>query len=46
VRIHAGDWSQNDQTNDYSFNASAFDYQQWDHLTLYIDNKLAWGREP
>ena len=46
VRIHASDWSQNDQTNDYSFNASAFDYQQWDHLTLYIDNKLACGREP
>jgi len=46
VRIHAGDWSQYDQTNDYSFVPDATGYQPSDRMTVYQDGKLIWGKEP
>lgn len=46
VRVHASDWSEYDQSNDYSFDAQAADYVRSDHITLYVDGRLAWGTEP
>jgi hypothetical protein len=41
-----GDWSNFDETNDYSFNASATTYVDSSHVTLYRNGALVWGTEP
>ncbi len=46
LRIHASDWSEYDQTNDYSFSPDATGYRSSDRITVYEDGKLVWGREP
>ena len=46
IRIHASDWSEYDQTNDYSFWPEASGYRSSDRITVYLDGKLIWGREP
>ncbi len=46
LRIHASDWSEYDQTNDYSFWPEAAGYRASDRITVYLDGKLVWGREP
>lgn len=45
-RIWKNDWSDFNQTNDYSFNAAAAGYTDWDNVTGYIDGVLIWGTEP
>jgi len=44
-RIRETSWKVYDETNDYSYNTNS-DYQEWDHMTLYVDGDLAWGIEP
>ncbi|MFS1512081.1 glycoside hydrolase family 9 protein [Chengkuizengella sp. SCS-71B] len=40
------DWSNYDETNDYSFDASKPQFTDWDHVTLYQNGQLVWGIEP
>ena len=44
--IYRKDWSRFDQRYDYSFNADADSYIDWDKMTAYISDVLAWGIEP
>ncbi|NLI59238.1 MAG: anti-sigma factor domain-containing protein [Clostridium sp.] len=44
--IYRKDWSRFDQRDDYSFNADADSYIDWDKMTAYISDVLAWGIEP
>lgn len=46
IRISREDWSNYDQSNDYSFRADANSYASWSYATAYIDNVLSWGIEP
>ncbi|RXE59088.1 glycoside hydrolase family 9 protein [Acetivibrio mesophilus] len=46
VRFSKDDWSNYTQSNDYSFNSSASDYTDWNKITVYISNKLVYGKEP
>ena len=46
LRIHADDWSEYDQSNDYSFWPEASGYRTSERITVYIDGALVWGREP
>ncbi|HOM02429.1 MAG TPA: glycoside hydrolase family 9 protein [Acetivibrio sp.] len=46
ARFSKDDWSNYTQSNDYSFNSSASDYTDWNRVTLYISNKLVYGKEP
>ncbi|ADU75232.1 endo-1,3(4)-beta-glucanase [Acetivibrio thermocellus AD2] len=46
IRFSKEDWSNYNQSNDYSFNPSASDYTDWNRVTLYISNKLVYGKEP
>ncbi len=46
VRFAKSDWSNYNQANDYSFNASANNYVSWSHITGYVSGKLGWGTEP
>ena len=46
TRIAKADWSNYTQTGDYSFNASASGYVDWDKALVYLSDKLIWGQEP
>ncbi|ASR46431.1 1,3-beta-glucanase [Paenibacillus kribbensis] len=45
-RIHAANWSNFDETNDYSYGANQTVFADWDHATVYQQDKLVWGIEP
>ncbi|NEU28887.1 cellulase family glycosylhydrolase [Paenibacillus polymyxa] len=45
-RIHAANWSNFDETNDYSYRATQTAFADWDHGTVYQQGKLVWGIEP
>ncbi len=45
-RFAKSDWSNYNQANDYSFNASASSYTSWSHITGYISGTLNSGTEP
>ncbi|WP_167957706.1 X2-like carbohydrate binding domain-containing protein [Anaerosporobacter faecicola] len=46
LRIAKDNWSNYDQSNDYSFNATASSYTSWSYVTAYINNTLSFGVEP
>lgn len=46
LRIVKSDWSQYQQSNDYSFNANSSAFTDWNQVTAYYNQKLAWGIEP
>ncbi len=45
-RLAKSDWTNYNQSNDYSFNSTATVYVQWNYVTAYIDNTLIWGIPP
>jgi hypothetical protein len=45
-RLAKNNWSDFDQSNDYSFSADNTSYADWDHVTIYRDGTLVWGVEP
>lgn len=45
-RFSKSDWTNYNQADDYSFNASGNQYVNTDKVTGYINNKLVWGIEP
>lgn len=46
IRIHKVDWSNYDETDDYSFDAGISSYTDWDKITVYLSGILLWGVEP
>lgn len=46
TRITRSDWTNYDQSNDYSFNSSASNYVDWEKVTAYMNGTLVWGNEP
>lgn len=46
TRVWKTDWSDFDQSNDYSYNEAGGDYEDWTKVTGYINGKLEWGAEP
>ncbi len=46
VRVHKSDWSNYDQSNDYSFVENANTYQPASHVGIYEQGKLIGGQEP
>jgi hypothetical protein len=46
TRFSNSDWSNFNQSNDYSFNSSSTDYEDWTNVTAYISDNLQWGIEP
>lgn len=45
-RFHKNDWSNYDETDDYSYKNPAASYADWDRVTLYRNGVLVWGIEP
>ncbi|MFX3651315.1 MAG: glycoside hydrolase family 6 protein [Paenibacillus sp.] len=46
LRMYKTDWSNFDESNDYSFDPTKTSYQDWNKVTLYQDGNLVWGIEP
>ena len=45
LRFNRTDWSEFDQSDDYSFSA-ANDYVEWEKGSLYLGGQLVWGSTP
>ena len=45
-RFAADDWSNVDQSKDYSLNAAAKDWTDNPHIAIYQKAKLVWGQDP
>ncbi|WP_239470665.1 endo-1,4-beta-xylanase [Archangium violaceum] len=46
IRGHKADWSNFDESNDYSFDPSKTSFTNWERVTLYRNGQLIWGSEP
>ena len=46
ARFSKNDWTNYDQTNDYSFKASASQFENHEQVTGYVNGQLVWGIEP
>ncbi|OAX50777.1 glycoside hydrolase family 6 protein [Paenibacillus sp. AD87] len=46
LRMYKTDWSNFDETNDYSYDPTKTSYQDWNKVTLYKGGTLVWGIEP
>jgi chitodextrinase len=45
-RFAKSDWTDYDQSDDYSFNSSDNGYAEWGKTTVYSSGNLIWGMEP
>lgn len=45
-RFAKSDWSNYNQSDDYSFNQHSNDFIEWDRISVYINNDPVWGLEP
>jgi cellulose 1,4-beta-cellobiosidase len=46
ARFAKTDWSNYNETGDYSFDPTRTVFTDWDHVTLYRNGTLVWGVEP
>jgi hypothetical protein len=45
-RVSKRDWTNYNETGDYSFDPTKTTYTDWTHVTLYRNGVLVWGTEP
>jgi Glycosyl hydrolase family 12/Cellulose binding domain/Fibronectin type III domain len=45
-RFNKTDWSNFDETNDYSWSGGQTAYADWSKMTVYVNGALVWGAEP
>jgi endoglucanase len=45
LRFNRSDWSEFNQSDDYSFSAAS-GYEEWEKVCLYLGGTLVWGSEP
>ncbi len=46
LRMAKSDWSNFDESNDYSFDPAKTSFADWEQVTLYHNDQLIWGMEP
>ncbi len=46
TRLAKADWSNYNETNDYSFDPTKTTFADWTHVTLYRNGVRVWGTEP
>ncbi|WP_281278924.1 cellulose binding domain-containing protein, partial [Paenibacillus kobensis] len=46
IRIAKSDWSNLNESNDYSFDGTKSAFADWNQVTLYQSGTLVWGIEP
>lgn len=45
-RIHKSDWSNYDETDDYSYKAGQKQFGEWNRAVIYVNGAVAYGIEP
>ncbi|NGZ78233.1 cellulase family glycosylhydrolase [Saccharibacillus alkalitolerans] len=45
-RVHKADWSNYDETDDYSYKAGQSEFAEWNRVALYVNGQLVYGIEP
>jgi hypothetical protein len=46
IRFNKNDWTNYNELDDYSYDATKTSYATWDKVTIYQNNTLVWGMEP
>ncbi len=46
LRFHYSDWSNFNESNDYSYNGGQTSFADWDQVTLYENGTQVWGNQP
>ncbi|WP_310605497.1 cellulose binding domain-containing protein [Anaerosporobacter sp.] len=46
VRIHRSNWTKYVQTNDFSLNPDSKDYEEWNKIAIFINDRWAYGSIP
>ncbi|WP_110934452.1 glycoside hydrolase family 48 protein [Paenibacillus bouchesdurhonensis] len=46
VRVNKSDWSNFNEADDYSYDATKTNFANWEKAPLYLNGNLAWGIEP
>ncbi|MFP4343704.1 MAG: cellulose binding domain-containing protein [Anaerolineales bacterium] len=46
LRFHKDDWSNYDESDDYTFDPTKTTLSDWERVSLYLDGQLIWGVEP
>ncbi len=46
TRFNTETWPNYDETDDYSYDGTITEYEDWDRVTLYLNGQLIWGAEP
>lgn len=46
TRFARTDWNNYRQSDDYSFNSTSTNYEDWNKAVVYNDGKVIWGEEP
>ncbi|WP_244864962.1 glycoside hydrolase family 48 protein [Xylanibacillus composti] len=46
LRLAKSNWSNFNETNDYSYDGTKTSFAEWDRVTLYRNGTLVWGIEP
>lgn len=46
VRVNKTDWSNYNESDDYSYSGTQINFADWDKATLHLGNNLVWGSEP
>lgn len=46
TRSHRSNWTNLDESNDYSFDSMKTSFADWEKVTLYRNGSLVWGNEP
>lgn len=46
TRIAKSDWTNYDQTDDYSFNPDASSYADWVKVSAFVSGSMQWGTDP
>jgi mannan endo-1,4-beta-mannosidase len=46
LRMSKNDWSNFNESNDYSYDPTKLSFADWDRVALYQNGSLVWGNEP
>ncbi|MNW25577.1 Exoglucanase-2 precursor [compost metagenome] len=46
IRVNKSDWSNYNESDDFSYDATKTSYTEWEKTPLYLNNTLIWGLEP
>lgn len=46
VRVNKTDWSNYNESDDYSYDATKTNFASWEKATLHLNGDLVWGLEP